>query len=112
LDYLVFPRQGFKRAGRPARLRICELNNKFVDVKVLIEIPPEHYDLFVAECDIASRDYTVLKNSVVANDAPLDPDRRVIQILCDEDEALSLLATASRVYPQVVPAIRAALAKA
>lgn len=78
-------------------------------MKVLINIPTEHYDLFVAELDITSREYSVLKNSVVASDPSADSDRRFVQVLCDEEEALGLLAIAAQVYPAIVPAIRAAL---
>lgn len=78
-------------------------------MKVLINMPVEHYDLFTAELPINSREYTVMKNSIVARHPTSDPDRRVVQILCDEDEARGLLAAAERVYPAVVPSLRAAL---
>jgi hypothetical protein len=76
-------------------------------VKILIKIPPEHYDLFVAECDITSREYSILKNAVVARD--ISDDKRVIEILCDTEEADRLLDLAKRRYPEVVPSIRAGL---
>lgn len=57
---------------------------------VLISIPVEDYDLFTAELPITSREYTVMKNSIVAQDPTADADRRVVQILCDEEEARSL----------------------
>jgi hypothetical protein len=76
---------------------------------VLINIPVEHYDLFTAELPITSREYTVMKNSIVAQDPTADADRRVVQILCDEEEARSLLAIDERVYPAVVPYLRTAL---
>jgi hypothetical protein len=46
---------------------------------------------------------------VVAPDPSADSDRRFVQVLCDEEEALGLLAIAAQVYPAIVPAIRAAL---
>jgi hypothetical protein len=67
---------------------------------------PEHYDLFVAECDIKSREYSVLKNAVVAQDPNAGESQRSIEILCDQEEARQLLDAASRVYPEAVPAIR------
>ena len=76
-------------------------------MKILIKIPPEHYDLFVAECDITSREYSILKNAVVARD--INDDKRVIEILCDTEEADRLLDLAKRRYPEIVPAIRAGL---
>ncbi|MEX0805814.1 MAG: hypothetical protein WD688_21225 [Candidatus Binatia bacterium] len=80
-------------------------------MKVLIEMSPEHYELFVAECDITSREYSILKNSLVARD-PAEPDRRTIKILCDKEEALQLLDAAKRLYPNAAPAISAGLDRA
>jgi hypothetical protein len=74
-------------------------------VKVLIEITPERYELFLAECDITSREYTILKNGVISRDQSDGRDRRVIEILCDEDEATQLLDAAARLYPDAAPAI-------
>jgi hypothetical protein len=68
-------------------------------VEVLISIPVEDYDLFTAELPITSREYTVMKNSIVAQDPTADGDRRVVQILCDENEARSLLAIGERSFP-------------
>jgi hypothetical protein len=76
-------------------------------VKILIKIPPEHYDLFVAECEITSREYSILKNGVVARD--IKEDKRVIEILCDKEDADRLLDLAECRYPEIVPAIRAGL---
>jgi hypothetical protein len=66
---------------------------------------PEQYDLFVAECDIKSREYTILKNSVVARNTQDGLLRRTIEILCDEDEAVQLLAAARQFYPDAAPTI-------
>ncbi len=77
-------------------------------MKVLIEMTPEHYELFVAECDITSREYTILKNSVVTGQ-PYARENRMVWILCDRDEAKLLLDTAARVYPEVVATIKDAL---
>jgi hypothetical protein len=76
-------------------------------VKILIEMSPENYELFVAECDITSRDYMVLKNGVVAREGT--DTGRVVRILCDQDEAVGLLEIATRRYPEAVPAVREAL---
>lgn len=76
-------------------------------MKTLIEMSPEHYDLFVAELDIKSREYTTLKNGVVATEA--NNPARTITILCDRDEAIDLLEAADRRYPAAVPAIQVAL---
>jgi hypothetical protein len=66
---------------------------------------PEQYDLFVAECDITSPEYAILKNAVISHDGNSGSDRRTIEILCDKEDAFKLLETASRLYPDAVPAI-------
>ena len=78
-------------------------------MKVLIEISPEQYDLLVAECDIKSREYTILKNGVVARNIRDGVSRRIVEILCDEDEATELLKAARQFYPDAVPAIKQSL---
>ena len=35
-------------------------------VNVLIELSPEHYERFIAGCDVASREYSLLQNAVAA----------------------------------------------
>lgn len=77
-----------------------------MNVKVLIEMEPVHYDLFVAECDIKSREYSVLKNAVVAKITTEAEGQRTVEILCEREEALQLLEAAGRVYPEAVPTIR------
>jgi len=77
-------------------------------VKILIEFSPGHYELFVAECDIRSREYSILKNAVVLKDQNSD-EKRVIEILCDKEEAERLLDAAGRLYPKAIPAIEAGM---
>ena len=78
-------------------------------MKVLIELSPEQYDLFVAECDITSPAYSILKNAVVAPNNTPNRDQRTINILCDEPEARQILDTAKRLYPEVAAPIAKAL---
>ena len=81
-------------------------------MKVLIEMPEEHYDLLVAECNITSREYSILKNGVVTRDQQSGSDRRMIEILCETEEADQLLDIANRLYPSAVPDIVKAIALA
>jgi hypothetical protein len=85
---------------------------QYLSVKVLIELPREHYDLFAAECDIKSPEYSILKNSIVAGGPETGRDRRTIEMLCDREEADLLLDAAKRLYPTAAPAIEKALARA
>lgn len=77
-------------------------------MRTLIEMPTEHYDLFLAECDITSREYSILKNGLVLR-TDNSGEKRVIEILCDKEEADRLLDAARRLYPKAVPAIEARL---
>jgi hypothetical protein len=81
-------------------------------MKVLIEMSQEHYDLLVAECDITSREYSILKNGIVVRHQEAGRDGQTIQILCEKEEAEGLLETAVRLYPDAVPEIAKAIALA
>jgi hypothetical protein len=50
-------------------------------VKLVIAISPEHYDPFLQECEIGSREYTILKNAIVALSSNDGHERQIIQIL-------------------------------
>jgi hypothetical protein len=89
------PSENVKYAGCTGRT----MNN------ILIEIPAEPYDLFVAECDIKSWEYSTLKNGILTEAG----DQRVIKILCDEKGAKMLLDAATRLYPAAMPVIKDAL---
>ena len=78
-------------------------------MKVLIRIPPEHYDPFVAKCDLTTPEYSILKNAVIAHHGKPGADQRAIEIVCDKEQALNLLDTARRLYPDVLPAIAAGI---
>jgi hypothetical protein len=78
---------------------------------VLIRLPPEHYDLFVAACEITSPEYTILKNNIVARHQSSEGPP-MVEILCTMDEAKLLLEAARRVYPEAVPFIEDAMSVA
>ena len=77
----------------------------------MIQLPPEHYDLFVAACNITSPEYTVLKNNIVATSQNSE-EPPTVDILCDLVEAKLLLETAKRLYPEAAPFIEDALSVA
>lgn len=78
---------------------------------LLIRLPPEHYDLFVAACEITSPEYTILKNNIVARHQSSD-EQPTVEILCDMEEAKMLLETARRLYPEAMPFIEDAMSVA
>ena len=77
----------------------------------MIQLPPEHYDLFVAACEITSPEYTILKNNIAARHQNSD-EQPTVEILCDMDEAKLLLETARRLYPEAVPFLEDAMSVA
>ena len=61
----------------------------------MIRLPPEHYDLFAAACEITSPEYTILKNNIAARHQSSD-EQPTVEIMCDMEEAKLLLETARR----------------
>jgi hypothetical protein len=76
-------------------------------MKVLIMIFPESYHPFVAEYAITFPEYSILTNAVSPHNGQAGCNRRIIEILCDKEDAFRLLVTASRLYPDMIPAIAA-----
>ena len=76
-------------------------------MKVIIEISPEHYDAFLDKCDVSSAQYSILKNGVIALDKVDGRQQRMIKILCDEETAVLLFDSATRLYPEAAAAIAA-----
>ncbi len=81
-------------------------------MKTLIEMPREHYDIFAAELDITSREYSILKNNIAGGGPETGPDRPNIEIVCDDEEAQLLLNAATRVFPAALPEIKEAIGRA
>jgi hypothetical protein len=73
---------------------------------ILIHMPRDQYDSFVAKCDPWTRQYTVLKNAIIYG-RPIDG---YAELLCTVPEANGLLDTAEHVYPKVAPHIKDAIA--
>ena len=80
-------------------------------LKILVEMTPRHYDLFLAKCDIASREYAILTSGVIISN-PDTGERLVVAILCDKEEMVRLLYAATLLYPDAVPDIKTAIDRA
>ena len=86
-----------------------------VQIRGVLE-PPEYHDfrLYFGKGAVvrgsASREYAVLKNSLIVQQPSGDHDERIIKISCDAKEAQNLLALAADVFPDAVPPIEKALA--
>jgi hypothetical protein len=68
----------------------------------LIEMPLGVYQGLLGRCALSSREYEVLKNSVVTRTPIYLRFRNVVEILCDLDDAKLLLNRAKLFYPGAV----------
>jgi hypothetical protein len=77
--------------------------------KVMIELAFESYDHLRTRCDPSSPELELLINACI--DTRLNGKRieRIVQILCEKEQAVRLLSIAIRVCPDAVPAIRRSL---
>ena len=71
----------------------------------LISIPIEHYQALVGRCLLASREYAILRNSVINHVPTSFREGNVVEILCALDDATLILDLARRVYPSAAPYI-------
>ena len=67
-------------------------------MKIMIEMSPEHYDLFLSKVSQGSMAHTLLKNSIVSGGSA--KDNRIIEIACEGSEAKILLHIAQEVCPE------------
>ena len=72
-------------------------------------MPVRVYFAFLGRCPAASREYEVLKNSMVQPPPPGDYN---VETLCEVDDTELLLDRAKRFYPEAVPYIEQALESA
>jgi hypothetical protein len=68
----------------------------------LIEIPLGVYQELLGRCVLSSREYAVLKNSVVSRSPIYLRFRNVVESLCELDDAKLLLNRAKLFYPAAV----------
>jgi hypothetical protein len=68
----------------------------------ILKMPANVNMSLLGSCPVESREYAVLKNSVVAE--PADRER-IIETICELHDAELLLAHAKQFYPEAVPYI-------
>jgi hypothetical protein len=66
---------------------------------VLIEMPLTIYQAFLGRCALGSREYELLRNSVVSRAPIYARIGIVVEFLCDVDDAKLLLTRAKLFYP-------------
>ena len=95
---------------RPFALAITPSQDYRPDVKILIEMVPEHYDGFLSKCvDLWQPEFALLKSGVVLRRQIAGREQRIIAILCEEFQAHKLLAAANALFPPAVDDIKRAL---
>ena len=78
-------------------------------MKVLIDLPLDKYERFIAACDPTCREYAVLKNSIVLCFTATGPDQRIVKLMCNEDDVLKLLVACVMVSEELTGPIGQAL---
>jgi hypothetical protein len=79
-------------------------------MKVLIELPIEHYDRFLQKCDErACPEFAILKDGIFNRRPNGDRFLRTMQIRCEMAQAKRLLDLAVKLCPDAVPEIERAL---
>jgi hypothetical protein len=66
---------------------------------VLIGMPLAVYQGFIGRCLLHSREYDVLKNSVISHVPENLRERNMVECLCTVEDATLLLRHANRFYP-------------
>ena len=79
---------------------------------VVIDIPVDHYESFVAQCDPWSHHHAILKKGIIVSRPQQGHFERFTKIRCTVHEAKGLLDRAEHIYPQVAPHIKNAIAAA
>jgi hypothetical protein len=74
---------------------------------VLVKMPIATYIGFLGRCPLLSREYTIIKNSVITHTPP--GDYTVVEILCQIADAELILDRATNFYPDAASYIRNAL---
>lgn len=78
-------------------------------MNVLVSVPIAPYQALLGRCLLASREYAVLKNSVINHVPTNRREGNIVEILCEVDDAKLILDLAKRVYPTAVPYIEEAI---
>jgi hypothetical protein len=70
----------------------------------------DHYDRFLKQCNPSGREHEILKNGLIVRRPKDGHSERRIEIHCKLQDAQLLLALATQVYPDAVPAIKKGIA--
>jgi hypothetical protein len=89
----------------------CE-DTSFCSVKIIVELNFNRYYRLLARCEMSSREYAIMKNSIVDYLPDQDRAAATVTIICEIGEARMLLNHANRFYPDATPDIEQSIALA
>ena len=72
---------------------------------VLVKLPIEIYQGFMGRCLLSSREYAILRNSLIIHTPKESQDKSIVEFLCRIGEAKLLLDHTQQFYPNAVPYI-------
>ena len=72
---------------------------------VLVKLPIGIYQGFMGRCLLSSREYAILRNSLIIHMPKESQDENIVEFLCRIGEAKLLLDRAWQFYPNAVPYI-------
>jgi hypothetical protein len=81
-------------------------------VKILVEMNFNRYYRLLAKCEMSSREYALMKNSVLNHAPEHAQDNGTFTIVCEMGEAKMLLNHANRFYPDAITDIEQSIARA
>ena len=72
---------------------------------VLVKLPIGIYQGFMGRCPLSSREYAILRNSLIIHMPKESQEENIVEFLCRIGEAKLLLDRAWQFYPNAVPYI-------
>jgi hypothetical protein len=78
-------------------------------VKVVIHIEREPYDRLLALVGSQSREHTLLRNGAIIHNESGGVDSKMIEFICDPEQATSLLGAARKLCPEAAHQIESCI---
>jgi hypothetical protein len=81
-------------------------------VKIIVNMDFKRYYRLLAKCEMSSREYAIMKNSILEHESEHAQDSGTFTIVCEVGEAKMLLNHANRVYPDAIADIEQSIVRA
>lgn len=83
-----------------------------MQMKALVTIPVDIYNALLGRCSMLSREYLILKNGIIQQQAEGGTDGARVEILCEFQRAKFLFDFATLVCPEAAPYIEKSIDEA